>query len=99
MVVSTKGASLTRIEEALAFYKSHYTEIGRWSLRRGERKVVLGEPSYRLCRFCRERPPHALFRQDACIKRLGRVSKTILAIGRSRCGPLLVPKANRGFQR
>jgi hypothetical protein len=47
-------------EKNIAFYESHYDMIGKWFLRPGD-KVVLGDKSCRVCRFCGKQSPEVTF--------------------------------------
>ncbi|MDQ1119027.1 MULTISPECIES: HNH endonuclease [Pseudoxanthomonas] len=50
--------------ENIEFYATHYDIIGQWFLRPGE-KVVLGDMSNRVCRFCGKKAPEVAFKKIA----------------------------------
>ena len=51
-------------EKSIAFYSANYDIIGAWFLRPGE-KVVLGDKSNRICRFCAKGAPEVTFKKIA----------------------------------
>lgn len=52
-------------EEPLKFYENHYDIVGKWFLRSGQKKVVLGDKENRRCRFCGKTSPEVSFRKVA----------------------------------
>jgi hypothetical protein len=55
---------MTSSESALRFYETHYDMIGSWLVRPGD-KVMLGDKSNRVCRFCRKPRPEVTFKKVA----------------------------------
>jgi hypothetical protein len=51
-------------DEVIAFYGKHYDIIGQWLVRPGT-KVVLGDRTNRVCRFCGLKPPAVKFSKVA----------------------------------
>lgn len=48
----------------ISFYETHYDMIGRWLIRPGT-KLMLGDKTNRVCRFCGKRRPEVTFRKAA----------------------------------
>ncbi|WP_315053396.1 HNH endonuclease [Nitrobacter sp.] len=57
------GAMATK-DEVITFYETHYDMLGSWLLRPGD-KIMLGDKTNRVCRFCGKSPPDAKFRKVA----------------------------------
>ena len=51
-------------QAALRFYAAHYDMIECWLVRPGD-KIMLGDRTNRICRFCSKSPPEATFRKVA----------------------------------
>lgn len=51
-------------EKNISFYEANYDIIGNWFLRPGD-KVILGDKSCRVCRFCGRKPPEVTFKKVA----------------------------------
>lgn len=51
-------------EANINFYQTHYDIIGQWFVRPGD-KIVLGDTSNRVCRFCGKQSPEVTFRKVA----------------------------------
>ncbi|WP_257744414.1 HNH endonuclease [Burkholderia glumae] len=55
---------MTTQEESINFYNTHYDIIGQWFLHPGE-KVILGDMSNRVCRFCGKSASEETFKNVA----------------------------------
>lgn len=55
---------MTLPEANIDFYDSNYDILGQWFLQPGK-KVVLGDKTKRICRFCGKQPPEVTFRKVA----------------------------------
>ncbi len=51
-------------DDVISFYETHYDMLVSWLLRPGD-KVMLGDKSNRVCRFCGKKPPEVGFRKVA----------------------------------
>jgi hypothetical protein len=51
-------------EQSINFYEAHYDIVGQWFLRPGD-KIILGDKSNRICRFCGEKSPEVTFKKVA----------------------------------